>query len=168
MSTSLGKTRCTLKKPPRTPDGAYVKGVRNSLTRSVPMEFERIEQLADMATQFAFSFQQKVEDPIRNLRSVTGKIASAFSMLLRLGYLGSSWERRCCDRGSGCGTPIRIYDRVVLDDRNTDIISFGTTDFTNSCRNPRSEDAGPPKQFGYNSLTKARRSGAAPTRVNLF
>ena len=51
------------------------------------MDFVRIEQLADMVTQSAFSFQRRAEDPIPVFRSVVGKIASVFSMLLRIVYL---------------------------------------------------------------------------------
>jgi predicted unusual protein kinase regulating ubiquinone biosynthesis (AarF/ABC1/UbiB family) len=63
------------------------RSVRNSLSRPIHTDFVRIEQLSDMVTQFAFSFQRRVEDPIPLLRSVTGKIASVFSILLRIGYL---------------------------------------------------------------------------------
>jgi predicted unusual protein kinase regulating ubiquinone biosynthesis (AarF/ABC1/UbiB family) len=63
------------------------RSVRNSRSRPIHMDFMRIEQLADMVTQFAFSFQRRVEDPFPVFRSVVGKIASVFSMLLRIGYL---------------------------------------------------------------------------------
>jgi ubiquinone biosynthesis protein len=63
------------------------RSVPNSLSRPIHMDFVRIEQVADMVTQFAFSFQRRVEDPIPVFRSLVGKIASVFSMLLRIGYL---------------------------------------------------------------------------------
>jgi ubiquinone biosynthesis protein len=66
--------------------------VQNRLNRPIPMDYSRIGQLADMAGQFAFSFQRRGEDPIRHFRSLTGKIASALTILLPvtiiLGVLG--------------------------------------------------------------------------------
>src|SRR5262245_8683911 len=51
------------------------------------MDYLRIEQFSDMATQFAFKLQRTVEDPVIHFRNIVGKIAYTVSVLLRFAYL---------------------------------------------------------------------------------
>ena len=65
------------------------KQARKRLWGPTKMDYLRIEQLADMAGQFAFRLQRSIEDPIVNFRNIVGKIAYSMSMLLRLCYLAA-------------------------------------------------------------------------------
>jgi ubiquinone biosynthesis protein len=63
------------------------KHVKKRIYGPTKLDYLRVEQLADMATQFAFKLQRSVEDPIVHFRNVVGKIAYSLSMLLRLTYV---------------------------------------------------------------------------------
>ena len=54
------------------------------------MDYLKIEQMADIATQLVFKFQRSVEDPIIHFRNIVGKIAYSLGMLLRLTYLAAT------------------------------------------------------------------------------
>jgi len=68
--------------------------VRRSLQKRIcgptTMDYLKIEQLGDIATQFVFRFQRSVEDPIVHFRNIVGKIAYSMSMLLRLTYIAAT------------------------------------------------------------------------------
>jgi hypothetical protein len=65
-----------------------LKNVRKRLCSGpTKMDYLGIEQLADVASQFAFRLQRRVEEPILNFRHVVGKIAYSLSVLMRLAYL---------------------------------------------------------------------------------
>jgi ubiquinone biosynthesis protein len=74
------------------------KDARRRVRRSVQkriwgptrMDYLKIEQLTDIATQLVFRFQRRVEDPIIHFRNMVGKIAYSVSMLLRLTYLAAT------------------------------------------------------------------------------
>src|SRR5262245_34059865 len=63
------------------------KQVQKRIFGPTNVDYLRIEQFADMATQFAFKLQRTVEDPIVHFRNIVGKIAYSLSMVLRLAYL---------------------------------------------------------------------------------
>jgi ubiquinone biosynthesis protein len=73
------------------------KGSRRRVRRSIKkriwgptrMDYLKIEQLADIATQLVFRFQRRVEDPIIHFRNIVGKIAYSLSMLLGLAYMAA-------------------------------------------------------------------------------
>ena len=54
------------------------------------LDYLKIEQLADIATQVVFRFQRSVEDPIVHFRNIVGKIAYSLGMLLRLTYMAAT------------------------------------------------------------------------------
>ena len=49
-------------------------------------DYLMIEQLADTATQSFFAWQRFVEEPAIEFKNIVGKIAYAFSVLIRIGY----------------------------------------------------------------------------------
>lgn len=63
------------------------KQARKRLFGPTKMDYLRIEQFTDMASQFAFRLQRSVEDPIVHFKNIVGKIAYTLSMVLRLAYL---------------------------------------------------------------------------------
>jgi hypothetical protein len=50
-------------------------------------DYEMLEQLNDLATQFAFQVQRNIENPIVHFRNIVGKIAYIASLVLKAGYL---------------------------------------------------------------------------------
>lgn len=66
------------------------KQARKRVWGPTKMDYLRIEQFTDMASQFAFRLQRSIEDPIVNFRNIVGKIAYSMSMLLRLCYLAAA------------------------------------------------------------------------------
>jgi hypothetical protein len=73
-----------------------LKRARKRIGGPTRMDYLRLEQLGDAANQFAFRLQRNMEEPIIHFRNMVGKIAYAFSILLRLGavtvvLLGSAY-----------------------------------------------------------------------------
>jgi ubiquinone biosynthesis protein len=63
------------------------KRLKERLTGPTDLDYLRLEQMGDMATQFLFRIQRTVEDPVIHFRNIVGKISYAVSLLLRLGYI---------------------------------------------------------------------------------
>jgi predicted unusual protein kinase regulating ubiquinone biosynthesis (AarF/ABC1/UbiB family) len=64
------------------------KLVRKRLGGLTKMDYLRIEQAFDMASQFLFKVQRNADIPTVEFRNIAGKISYTMSLLLRLGYLG--------------------------------------------------------------------------------
>jgi hypothetical protein len=65
------------------------KQARKRLWGPTRMDYLRVEQFTDTASQFLFRLQRSVEDPIVNFRNIVGKIAYSMSLLLRLCYVAA-------------------------------------------------------------------------------
>jgi ubiquinone biosynthesis protein len=62
--------------------------IRKRLGGLTKMDYLRIEQAFDMASQFMFKVQRSADIPTVEFRNIAGKISYTMSLLLRLGFLG--------------------------------------------------------------------------------
>jgi ubiquinone biosynthesis protein len=66
------------------------KNMGQRLRGPTDMDYLKMEEFADMITQFFFQVQRNVETPIIHFKNIVGKIAYVASLVLKLGYVAAA------------------------------------------------------------------------------